>query len=413
MNTAELLSRDEGRAILRRAARAAGMAVAAHRYADGAERDTVAGCGTCAAACAYVAGLPWGPQACRRSREKAAATARVRNRPVAHLCHMGFALVTSPMIAGNQDLLLTFGPFCPAETPDALDRDASDGLARLDPQAAGDPDALPFTLDDIPRVAADSVPALAEWTCETFTKHACDTRNDTVSVHDGKDDPVAPHRRRAPRRVVRDPYRAHAVFAALAARDARRARTLVDETVFGSASDARIAGLAIAAAVLDVARAAGAAEADAVHRMARLATAIADAESPRAVRTAVLKTLRSAVRSAPGNRDTGDAADFFARVDELLRADLTACPSLTELSDRLGISASTITRRLQRRYGLTYSGYVARLRVDRAKRLLVATRLSVDAVAHRVGLNDGSHLRKLMRQFEGRTPGSFRSKPAR
>jgi AraC family transcriptional regulator len=63
--------------------------------------------------------------------------------------------------------------------------------------------------------------------------------------------------------------------------------------------------------------------------------------------------------------------------------------------------------------GLTPHRYVTRCRVDEAKRLLTTRRLTVDAVARRVGFANGSHLARAFRRLEGVTPSAFARAPGR
>ena len=81
MDAADFLAGPDAVRAIARAAKVAPTALSVHAY-DGPESGKVAGCGACAEACAFVHTLAWGPQACRRSREKNARTALKRGRPV-------------------------------------------------------------------------------------------------------------------------------------------------------------------------------------------------------------------------------------------------------------------------------------------------------------------------------------------
>ena len=65
---------------------------------------------------------------------------------------------------------------------------------------------------------------------------------------------------------------------------------------------------------------------------------------------------------------------------------------------------SAVTHRLQRRFGLSYSEYLGRLRAEKAKELLRRTRLGIAEVASRVGINDSSNLGRLFRRHVGMSP---------
>lgn len=415
-DTAFLLTRPESARILARASRVARTAVAAHRHEDSREIERITGCGGCVEACAYVAELPWGGQACRRSREAHADLARKRGRPVPYLCHMGFACVAMPALPGrDQSVSLTFGPFCPAETPDALEHDALAGLFRLEHI---DRDSLPFDVSDIPRVHAGIVPEVAEWTSETLMKHLYSERAVSDPPDPVVDPGVASPRKRARSRAVREPYEARALLAAIAGGDQARLRTTIRRVIGdsgrgqGDVSPASLQDRTVAtvAAVLEAAECAGVSHPLARERFRALPDAVAGlstvAELARAA-LRVLAPLKRAGREDPG-AGPGPATGLFTELDRYVQTHLAEGITLAGAAGHLGVPPSTLTRQLQRRYGASFTEYAGRIRVDRAKELLSGTRLSVELVAQRVGLKDGSHLRKLFEKFEGQPPSAFR-----
>jgi AraC family transcriptional activator FtrA len=101
-------------------------------------------------------------------------------------------------------------------------------------------------------------------------------------------------------------------------------------------------------------------------------------------------------------------AEFFTALDRYVSGRLAERVTLTETARQFDLPPSTLTRRIERRYGVTFTGFIARHRMERAKALLTRTQLSVDAVAKRAGLTDGAHLRKLLDRFEGAGPSDFR-----
>jgi len=88
--------------------------------------------------------------------------------------------------------------------------------------------------------------------------------------------------------------------------------------------------------------------------------------------------------------------------EELRTSDLVA--------EKLGESPTNISHRLRRKFGMSYSEYVARIRVERAKQLFRRTRLNNTEVAQRVGIADQSNFAKLFKKIEGVTPTVYRKK---
>ena len=118
--------------------------------------------------------------------------------------------------------------------------------------------------------------------------------------------------------------------------------------------------------------------------------------------------MRLLVTIKPGVKHTGKGDGGFAALNAIVSARLVDGITLNEVSDELGQTPSAITRRLQRRFGLSFSQYVGRLRIDMAKELLRRTQLGVGNIARRVGVNDQSNFTKLFRKFENMSPLDYR-----
>jgi AraC-like DNA-binding protein len=155
-----------------------------------------------------------------------------------------------------------------------------------------------------------------------------------------------------------------------AARCLRELAALLDEP----SSDARLASAARAFDLLGIALA------------ARLS---AQAEVPRA--------RRSAARSA-----------LAGALEELAR-DPRAGLSLAHLAARLGVSERQASRLVHERLGTSLGDHVAELRVACAKRLLLESDLAVIDVAGEAGFGSLGHFNQVFRSRSGCTPSAFRS----
>jgi AraC-like DNA-binding protein len=404
----------EAEALLARIARAAATPVALHHVQDGGESPRVAACGGCAA-CRHVSGTAEGRSACRASRTTASARAVRRAGAVPFVCHMGFACVSVRVLPGR-GFVLTAGPYVPPGSGESLALDAEAGIAALGMRAE---DVPPGWLDDIAIASPRAVAEVAEWGAETlaagwdaFRDGAAQQPSDAADTPPGDNAP-----RPKPRRAVS--ARPHgsdagAIAAALAAgsiADARDlARSALGEGAQGrrtrDAARARVVGLA--ASVLEAAEAARMDTGPAWEQFPALLAAPPDASAEAALPALmdVLGTLRPRrTRAAPA--DGGTRHDALHRlVSEHLEDGIT----LTEVARALGRSPSAVTRGLQRRYGMSFTEYTNRLRVDRAKELLRRTQLRIGEVARRVGLTDTSNLGRLFRKFEGLSPGEYRNR---
>lgn len=82
--------------------------------------------------------------------------------------------------------------------------------------------------------------------------------------------------------------------------------------------------------------------------------------------------------------------------------------SRRQIADHMAVSESHLTRVFRRDLGITPWEYLTRLRIQRAKELLISTHLTVTAIANEVGYNDGAYFSRVFRQETGRSPLDFR-----
>lgn len=83
--------------------------------------------------------------------------------------------------------------------------------------------------------------------------------------------------------------------------------------------------------------------------------------------------------------------------------------SLEAASDRAGVSKNHLSFEFSRETGETFTEYVARVRVDEAKRLLATTSLHVYEVAVRVGYPSVEHFSRVFKKVAGVSPVKFRA----
>ena len=82
--------------------------------------------------------------------------------------------------------------------------------------------------------------------------------------------------------------------------------------------------------------------------------------------------------------------------------------SLSDLAARIGLHPIYVARAFRARFGCAVGDYVRRLRVERARRLLHHTLLSLSEVAVQSGYSDQSHMTRDFRRTFGQSPGAYR-----
>ena len=83
--------------------------------------------------------------------------------------------------------------------------------------------------------------------------------------------------------------------------------------------------------------------------------------------------------------------------------------SLEAASARAGVSKNHLSFEFSRETGETFTGYVARVRIEEAKRLLATTQLLVYEVGARVGYPSVEHFSRLFKRLAGVSPVKFRA----
>jgi AraC family transcriptional regulator len=82
--------------------------------------------------------------------------------------------------------------------------------------------------------------------------------------------------------------------------------------------------------------------------------------------------------------------------------------SLEELAAHAGLTPSHFCRVFKKATGASPHQYVMRVRLERAKQLLIQTDLGLGELADSLGFASQSHFTRLFRQAVGRTPSAFR-----
>ena len=83
-------------------------------------------------------------------------------------------------------------------------------------------------------------------------------------------------------------------------------------------------------------------------------------------------------------------------------------PDISSMADEIGMSRSGFQHLYKRVFGVSVSTDIIEGRIARAKRLLTATKLSVEQIAERCGYSSSYHFMRQFKEKSGRTPTEFR-----
>ena len=85
---------------------------------------------------------------------------------------------------------------------------------------------------------------------------------------------------------------------------------------------------------------------------------------------------------------------------------------LRDVAEHVHLNPSYFSALFKEQTGLTFSEYVARSRIRKAKQLLLSTALPVEDIAERVGYRTAKYFIKVFRDYEGVSPSRYRREMA-
>jgi YesN/AraC family two-component response regulator len=104
----------------------------------------------------------------------------------------------------------------------------------------------------------------------------------------------------------------------------------------------------------------------------------------------------------PSNREpVREAMDY---INNHLKNEL----SQKEVSDHVHLNPSYLSVLFKEHVKLTFSEYVTRRRIQRAKELLVSTKLPINDIAEESGYKTAKYFIKIFKELEGMTPSAYR-----
>ncbi len=122
--------------------------------------------------------------------------------------------------------------------------------------------------------------------------------------------------------------------------------------------------------------------------------------------------LHTAVDQAAGNNSSLQGVPHAAamqKIKDFILENFTRKVSLKEISYMAGFSAPYFSTIFREEMGENLSKYINRLRVEKAGRLLLETKLSLSEIAALCCFEDQSWFSKIFKSFTGISPGKYRN----
>ena len=108
----------------------------------------------------------------------------------------------------------------------------------------------------------------------------------------------------------------------------------------------------------------------------------------------------------PGHRNHHD--DAILRLQEWIESHHAQAITIERMGREIGMTERTLKRRFQLATRLSPTVYIQKVRVDQAKKLLLATDLSIKAISYKVGYENVSFFVRVFKNHSGATPSEWR-----
>ena len=306
--------------------------------------------------------------------------------------------------------MATVGPYCPAPDAASLPVDALHGLEMLTGNSVS---TLPVSLEDIHLAPPDALPEIVAWMQQDFIQlwraenQSQQPESDTSATISDAEEKVATIRATSPRRT--DAGTAEAIALTLVGGDQPQARKYFagalgeyeENRVPIARQRARV--IAIVGGVLEAAERAGMACEALWQSLPKWTDSLLSCQTTDELLRAsmrILGILRR--RAAPQEVQAG-----YSALNTLIQSRLDQSIQLEAVAAQLGETPSALSHRLQRKFGMSFSEYVGRMRVEKAKELLRQGRYTASEVAQQVGIRDQSNFSKLFKRHEGISPSLY------
>lgn len=122
-----------------------------------------------------------------------------------------------------------------------------------------------------------------------------------------------------------------------------------------------------------------------------------------------LEQMQSGVEEVERYAIKQDDMRKLERARDILDAEYTYPPTIIELSKQIALNEFKLKRAFKEYFGTTIYGYVTRLRMEEARRLILEEKKTIGQVAAAVGFNHQSHLTDAFKRYFGILPSEIKS----
>lgn len=122
--------------------------------------------------------------------------------------------------------------------------------------------------------------------------------------------------------------------------------------------------------------------------------------------SAQVMTRLAEVISRQQAREKHTISDIIRYVEQNYQSDL----SLQDIAGHFYISREYVSRKFKQAFGINFSDYLGKYRIDKAKLLMLNPNLKLQDIAEMVGFHDVKYFSKVFKKQEGMSPREYRGK---
>jgi len=123
----------------------------------------------------------------------------------------------------------------------------------------------------------------------------------------------------------------------------------------------------------------------------------------------LLKRIQWIQNAYPGSRTMNDGeSNFRDSMNTLIKHNMEKTLSQPEVSNMLGMSRTTLHRKIRKTFGLSFQEYIDRAKLEKAKCMLENRDLRICEIARALGFNDNNYYSRWFRQRMKMSPSEYR-----
>ena len=112
----------------------------------------------------------------------------------------------------------------------------------------------------------------------------------------------------------------------------------------------------------------------------------------------------------PSELRNAEKSDLASDIRSYIKQNYKYSISTKQLAEAFFVNASYASRCFSERYDITITEYISKVRIEKAKTLLLTTKASIGNIALNVGFDDSNYFTRVFKKLEGCSPSSYRSR---